>query len=106
MAIKAENWIAICPSSRLTSQTIICMRLDAMDFLLIRDGDRVFACERACPHEQADLSLGRVADGRFSSCDVLLCPALLPSAAAKSEERDRSSIAATQTHPRPSCSRP
>jgi 3-phenylpropionate/trans-cinnamate dioxygenase ferredoxin subunit len=69
MAIKAdENWIAICSSTRLASQTIICMRLDAVDFLLIREGDQVFACERACPHEQADLSLGRIKDGR------LFCP--------------------------------
>jgi 3-phenylpropionate/trans-cinnamate dioxygenase ferredoxin subunit len=73
MAVKDENWIAICPSSRLASQTIICMRLDAVDFLLIRQGDQVFACERACPHEQADLSLGRVTDGR------LFCPRHLAS---------------------------
>jgi 3-phenylpropionate/trans-cinnamate dioxygenase ferredoxin component len=74
MAIKAdENWIAICSSTRLASQTIICMRLDAVDFLLIREGDQVFACERACPHEQADLSLGHVANGR------LFCPRHLAS---------------------------
>ena len=66
MAIKAENWVAICSSSRLASQTIVCMRLGAVDFLLIREGDQVFACERACPHEQADLSLGHVANGRLS----------------------------------------
>ena len=41
---------------------------EAVDMLLVCDGERVFACERACPHEQADLSLGRVAEGR------LLCP--------------------------------
>ena len=73
MAEKAENWIAICPSSRLASQTIISMRLDAVDFLLVRKGDQVFACERACPHEQADLSLGHVANGR------LFCPRHLAS---------------------------
>jgi 3-phenylpropionate/trans-cinnamate dioxygenase ferredoxin subunit len=73
MAIKAENWVAICPSSRLTAQTIVCMRLDTMDFLLIREGDQIFACERACPHEQADLSLGHVANGR------LFCPRHLAS---------------------------
>ena len=73
ISMKAENWVAICPSSRLTSQTIICVRLDTMDFLLIREGDQVFACERACPHEQADLSLGHVADGR------LFCPRHLAS---------------------------
>jgi 3-phenylpropionate/trans-cinnamate dioxygenase ferredoxin subunit len=44
---------------------MVCTRLEAVDLLLIRDGDDIFACERACPHEQADLSLGRVADGRI-----------------------------------------
>jgi 3-phenylpropionate/trans-cinnamate dioxygenase ferredoxin component len=53
---------------QLAHQTILCARLESVDLLLVRDGDRVFACERACPHEQADLSLGRVAAGR------LFCP--------------------------------
>jgi 3-phenylpropionate/trans-cinnamate dioxygenase ferredoxin component len=73
MDSKTENWVAICPSSRLASQTIVCARLDAVDLLLIRDGNQIFACERACPHEQADLSLGRIADGR------LFCPRHLAS---------------------------
>jgi 3-phenylpropionate/trans-cinnamate dioxygenase ferredoxin subunit len=60
-----SNWVAICPSQRLAHQTILCVRLAAVDLLLVREGNRVFACERACPHEQADLSLGRVADGRI-----------------------------------------
>jgi nitrite reductase/ring-hydroxylating ferredoxin subunit len=36
--------------------------------LLIWDGDRAVACERACPHEQADLRHGRLSSGR------LVCP--------------------------------
>jgi 3-phenylpropionate/trans-cinnamate dioxygenase ferredoxin component len=68
-----QNWVAIRPSNGLADQTIVCARLEAVDILLIRDGDQIFACERACPHEQADLSLGRVADGR------LLCPRHLAS---------------------------
>jgi 3-phenylpropionate/trans-cinnamate dioxygenase ferredoxin component len=68
MVPTAENWIAICPSSRLTSNAIVCTFLNDLDLLLIRDRDEIFACERACPHEQADLSLGRVIDGR------LFCP--------------------------------
>jgi 3-phenylpropionate/trans-cinnamate dioxygenase ferredoxin subunit len=70
---ESENWVAICPLDRLARQPILCMRLETVDLLLIRDGDRVFACERACPHEQADLGLGRVADGR------LFCPRHLAS---------------------------
>jgi 3-phenylpropionate/trans-cinnamate dioxygenase ferredoxin subunit len=49
------------------------VRLAAVDLLLIREGNQIFACERACPHEQADLSLRRVADGR------LFCPRHLAS---------------------------
>src|SRR5450631_3931940 len=70
---KNEKWVAICLSDRLAHKTIVCVRLEAADLLLIRKGDRIFACERACPHEQADLSLGRVADGR------LFCPRHLAS---------------------------
>lgn len=64
----SEDWVAICPLDHLARQSIVCARLETVDLLLVRDGDRVFACERACPHEQADLALGRVADGR------LFCP--------------------------------
>jgi 3-phenylpropionate/trans-cinnamate dioxygenase ferredoxin subunit len=63
-----EDWVAVCPLDRLGPQSILCVRVQAVDLLLVRDGDRIFACERACPHEQADLSQGRVADGR------LFCP--------------------------------
>ena len=63
-----DKWVAICPLNRLAHQLIICFRLENVDLLLVRDGDRIFACERTCPHEQADLSLGRVAEGR------LFCP--------------------------------
>ncbi|MCJ2074192.1 Rieske (2Fe-2S) protein [Methylobacterium sp. E-041] len=31
----------------------------------MRDGERLVAAERACPHEGADLSLGRCAAGRI-----------------------------------------
>jgi 3-phenylpropionate/trans-cinnamate dioxygenase ferredoxin subunit len=72
--LQANNdWIAMCPLERLAHRTILCVRLEGVDLLLIREGNQVFACERACPHEQADLSLGRVADGR------LLCPRHLAS---------------------------
>jgi 3-phenylpropionate/trans-cinnamate dioxygenase ferredoxin subunit len=73
MISKPENWVAICSSDRFADQTIVCARLEAVDLLLIRDRNQIFACERACPHEQADLSLGRVADGR------LFCPRHLAS---------------------------
>jgi nitrite reductase/ring-hydroxylating ferredoxin subunit len=45
----------------LAPQTIVCARLEAVDLLLIRDGNQIFTCERACPREQADLSSSHVA---------------------------------------------
>ncbi len=62
------RWVEVLSLERLTDQTVLCVRVEAADLLLVRDGERITACERACPHEQADLSLGRVADGR------LFCP--------------------------------
>lgn len=36
-----------------------------LHFVLVRDGDRLVAAERACPHEGADLALGYCAAGRL-----------------------------------------
>ena len=65
---KSEDWVAVRALDRVAHQAIICVRVQAVDLLLVRDGDDVFACERACPHEQADLGLGRVTNGR------IVCP--------------------------------
>jgi 3-phenylpropionate/trans-cinnamate dioxygenase ferredoxin subunit len=73
MTSKSERWVAVCPLDRLAHQPFLCFRLENVDLLLVRDGERIFSCERACPHEQADLSLGHVADGR------LFCPRHLAS---------------------------
>ncbi len=63
-----EPWIAVCAADRLNDQTIICAKAGGLALLVIRDGDRIYACERTCPHEQADLGLGRIKDGK------LYCP--------------------------------
>ena len=68
MTRKEARWVEVLPLDRLADHSIVCARVNAVEFLLVRDGERVFACERACPHEQADLSQGRIANGR------LLCP--------------------------------
>ena len=68
MTREDARWVEVMSLERLADHSIVCARVNAVDMLLVCDGERVFACERACPHEQADLSLGRVADGR------LLCP--------------------------------
>ena len=58
----------VCGLSRLISQTIVCVRVTGVDLILIWSEGRAVACERMCPHEQADLSLGHLSGGR------LCCP--------------------------------
>lgn len=59
------RWVAVCSRERLTEQMIVCVNLAGIGILIVQDGKTIYACERACPHEQADLSLGRIADGRL-----------------------------------------
>jgi 3-phenylpropionate/trans-cinnamate dioxygenase ferredoxin subunit len=73
MTEEDARWVEVLPLERLADQSIICVQVEAIDLLLVRDGERIIACERACPHEQADLSFGRIADGR------LFCPRHLAS---------------------------
>lgn len=63
-----ETWISTCPVNRLIERTILCTRVAGVDLILIWNGEAPVACERACPHEQADLSLGHLSSGR------LFCP--------------------------------
>jgi nitrite reductase/ring-hydroxylating ferredoxin subunit len=64
----AEKWMPVCGVSRLISQTIVCARVTGVDLILVWNEGHVVACERMCPHEQADLSLGHLSGGR------LCCP--------------------------------
>jgi 3-phenylpropionate/trans-cinnamate dioxygenase ferredoxin component len=61
-------WIPVCRLSRLISQSVVCVRVTGVDLILIWNDDHALACERICPHEYADLNLGRVSEGR------LFCP--------------------------------
>jgi 3-phenylpropionate/trans-cinnamate dioxygenase ferredoxin subunit len=61
-----ERWIRVCRLSHLIERTMVCMA--GVDIILIWSDHRVVACERACPHEQADLGLGDLSAGR------LVCP--------------------------------
>lgn len=58
----------VCGLGRLISQTIVCARVVGVDLVLVWGEGRAVACERACPHEQADLALGHVSGG------FLFCP--------------------------------
>jgi len=68
MTEEQARWVEVLPLERLADQGIVSVRVEAVELLLVRDGERIIACERACPHEQADLSLGLIKDGR------LFCP--------------------------------
>jgi len=57
-----------CALERLIGQGIVCARVGGTDLILIWNDGRAVACERACPHEQADLSNGHLSHGR------LVCP--------------------------------
>ena len=58
----------VCGLNQLAANSIVAVRIAGVDLVLISDEGRVVACERACPHEQADLAGGHVAAGR------LFCP--------------------------------
>ena len=60
--------IVVCSVAATIEAPILPVRAGDQHLLIIRDGDRIVACERACPHEQADLALGRCAGGK------LFCP--------------------------------
>jgi 3-phenylpropionate/trans-cinnamate dioxygenase ferredoxin component len=62
------GWIPVCDLSRLKAETIVRVRVAGIEMLVVWNDGEVAVCERACPHEQADLGLGHVAAGR------LFCP--------------------------------
>ena len=61
----ADNWIAAGPADRLDRRPIVTYRVGAHDVIVFYDDGQLYACERACPHEQADLCLGHVSEGRL-----------------------------------------
>ncbi|MFK4508567.1 Rieske (2Fe-2S) protein [Bradyrhizobium daqingense] len=62
------GWTPVCNLDRLRADTIIRVNVASLDLLVIWNDGNVVACDRACPHEQADLALGEVRAGR------LFCP--------------------------------
>ena len=68
MTEQREEWLPVCSVHRVNAESVVTIRVGGVDLLLISDEGRVVACERACPHEQADLAMGHAAQGR------LFCP--------------------------------
>ena len=65
--------ICLGPHDLLAGRNSVAITVRGYHLLLVRDGERSVAAERACPHEGADLSLGQCVGGR------LLCPRHLAS---------------------------
>ncbi|MCX4199059.1 Rieske (2Fe-2S) protein [Methylobacterium organophilum] len=62
------GWIRLGPTDLLGERDLLPVTAGGRQLLLVRAGARIVAAERACPHEGADLALGRCVAGR------LLCP--------------------------------
>ncbi|MEE7501919.1 Rieske (2Fe-2S) protein [Methylobacterium mesophilicum] len=60
--------IRLGPNDLLGDRDLLPVAAGGHRLLLVRAGARIVAAERACPHEGADLALGRCVAGR------LLCP--------------------------------
>lgn len=63
-----STWTLACDLDRLKAETMVRARVGGRNMLVIWNEGDVVACDRACPHEQADLGLGQVRAGR------LYCP--------------------------------
>ena len=63
-----RRWVRACGRDALDANAILPLVVAGRHLILMRDGDAVRASERACPHEGADLALGRCAAGK------LFCP--------------------------------
>ncbi|MCJ2081344.1 Rieske (2Fe-2S) protein [Methylobacterium sp. J-090] len=63
-----EVWVRACARAALAGRALLPVFVAGRHLLLVRDGGRLFATERACPHEGADLAAGRCSGGR------LFCP--------------------------------
>lgn len=62
------HWVRVRRLDSIEDQAIIPVVVEDKHLLLVRDGHRVHATERSCPHEGADLAAGRCANGK------LFCP--------------------------------
>lgn len=61
-------WVPACRADAFKGRKIVAATVAGVHLIIVRDGDRLVAAERICPHEGADLAEGRCSDGK------LLCP--------------------------------
>lgn len=61
----SARWVYACGLDAFDKRQIVTAIMDGRQFILIQDQGRFFAAERACPHEGADLALGRCSHARL-----------------------------------------
>jgi nitrite reductase/ring-hydroxylating ferredoxin subunit len=61
-------WVPVAKLADVRAGDVIAVRVDAIEIALGRDGDRLFAVQRACLHQGGDLANGIVSRGH------LICP--------------------------------
>jgi 3-phenylpropionate/trans-cinnamate dioxygenase ferredoxin subunit len=59
------RWVHACRVEAFENRQIIAANVEGQHLVVIRDGARFFAAERACPHEGADLAQGRCSGARL-----------------------------------------
>lgn len=62
---EAGRWFRACGIAALSDRAILPVRVAGHHLLLVQAEGALHATERACPHEGADLALGRCAAGRL-----------------------------------------
>jgi 3-phenylpropionate/trans-cinnamate dioxygenase ferredoxin subunit len=61
----SARWVYACGLDAFDKRQIVTAIMDGRQFILIQDQARFYAAERACPHEGADLALGRCSHARL-----------------------------------------
>ncbi|WP_027172690.1 Rieske 2Fe-2S domain-containing protein [Methylobacterium sp. 10] len=67
-AAEGGRWVHACRIDAFAGRAIVPVFVAGHHLVLVQDDDGIFAAERACPHEGADLALGHCSGGR------LFCP--------------------------------
>lgn len=62
------SWVEACTLDVLQRRSVVGVLAGGEDLVLVHGDGAIFAAERKCPHESADLAKGRCSGGR------LLCP--------------------------------
>ena len=64
---QAEQWEEACDTADFDGEEMLECRVGERDILLVRAGDRIFACPTICPHMEERLAYG-FTDGMVLTC--------------------------------------